>query len=109
MEKTHQESRVSNKTISNLFFLEMQYICEALNKIYFDYKIGGESRTVEIDEAVISKRKYNAGRMLPEIWGFGGICEETDEIFIQIVQNRKAETLIPLIESSIMPGSINVS
>ena len=47
--------------------------------------------------------------MLPEIWVFGGICVETDEIFIKIVQNRKAETLIPLIESSIMLGSIIVS
>ena len=108
LEKTHQESRISKKTISKLFS-EMQDICEECNKIYFDYKIGGEFRTVEIDETVISKRKYNCGRMLPEIWVFGGICVETDEIFIKIVQNRKAETLIPLIESSIMPGSIIVS
>ncbi|XP_068227373.1 uncharacterized protein [Palaemon carinicauda] len=41
--------------------------------------IGGENKTVEIDETYYSKRKYNRGRELPEQWVFGGICRETKE------------------------------
>ena len=68
--------------------------------------IGGNGYNVEIDETLMSKRKNHAGRVLQEIWIFGGICRETHERFAIQVQARDAATLLPIIQSMILPGSI---
>jgi hypothetical protein len=72
-------------------------------------RIGGPGRSVEIDESVFAKRKYSVGRQVPEQWVFGGICRETKESFLYSVPDRRASTLLPIIEESILPGTIIVS
>lgn len=67
--------------------------------------IGGPRLTVEIDESVFSKRKYNVGRQLPHQWVFGGVCRETKECFLYAVENRTRETLEAVIKESIAAGS----
>ena len=53
--------------------------------------LGGKGKNVQIDESVISKRKYNRGRtfsylyflsVLKEEWVLGGIEEESRDLFI---------------------------
>ena len=73
--------------------------------ILFFYSIGGEGLSVEIDETINARRKYNKGRISPQCWVFGGICRETKIAFAQIVPNRSSETLIPIIQERIMDGS----
>ena len=71
--------------------------------------IGGPGCTVEIDETMYSRRKYNRGRIYPEQWVFGGICRETGKCFLYAVQNRTRETLFECITANILPGTTIIS
>lgn len=71
--------------------------------------IGGPNTTVEIDESMFSRRKNHVGRVLPQQWVFGGICRETGENFLYAVPDRSANTLIPIIQNSIRPGTTIIS
>ena len=71
---------------------------------------------MEIDETLVVKRKHNTGRILKEIWLFVGIERVSKKRFIVPLQDkndkavpRNRETLFPIIEKYIRPGSIIVS
>ena len=64
---------------------------------------------VEIDESVVAKQKYNLGHLVKEKWVFRGYCSASGEVFLQMVPDRSAATLLPLVEQHIAPGSKIVS
>lgn len=72
--------------------------------------IGGVGVQVEIDETLLVRRKYNRGRIVKQIWLFGGIERVSKRSFIipllEAEERRNEETLIPLIKKYILPGSI---
>ena len=72
-----------------------------------DTVIGGPGIVVEIDESKFGKRKYHRGHRVEGVWVFGGV-ERTPErkIFAVKVEDRSAETLIPIILRHIRRGSI---
>jgi transposase-like protein len=64
-----------------------------------------EGKTVELDESAFGKRKYHRGRKTKILWVLGGIERGSKKCFLQIVKDRKAETLIPIIQSYVAPGT----
>jgi len=71
--------------------------------------IGGQGVRVQIDESKFGKRKYHRGRRVDGVWVFGGIEEESRKNFLVAVEKRDRETLIPIIQRWIKPGSIIIS
>lgn len=52
-----------------------------------EQQLGGPGIIVEIDEAKISKRKYNKGRILRGQWMFGGIERNSGKVFIVPIED----------------------
>ena len=67
--------------------------------------IGGPNTTVEVDESLFTRRKYHQGRQSPPQWVFGGICRKTRECFMYTAPDRRAATLLPIVQGSIRPGT----
>ena len=67
--------------------------------------LGGIGKKVQIDESVISKRKYHKGRKIKEKWVFGLYNVERKVGVLEFVKNRKKETLLPIIKKYVKPGT----
>ena len=72
-----------------------------------DTLIGGPGIIVEIDESKFGKRKYHRGHRVEGVWVIGGV-ERSDErkMFAKVINNRSARTLLDVISSHVLPGSI---
>ena len=111
LDTLREELRIGSQHTSTDWYQFCRDICGEV--ILDDSKqgIGGEGHTVEIDESKFGKRKYNRGKRVEGQWVFGGIDTETKGIFlIPCPENkRNADTLIPLIERWIKPGTTIIS
>ena len=68
--------------------------------------IGRLNDIVEIDEMIITKRKYKRGILVPLQWVVGRICRRIKKFFIVSVCNRKEVTLLNVIRRHVMPGTL---
>ena len=71
-----------------------------------NFKIGGNNQIVNIDEAVLLKRKYQRGRTVPTVWMLGGYDTLSKKAFLHIVPDRKRDTVIPIIKKYVEEKSI---
>ena len=71
--------------------------------------IGGVGQTVAIDESVVARAKpgNRRGRPVPPQWVFGGVELGTGNFFMQLVSQRDAATLLPIIQRHIRPGPVS--
>lgn len=104
LENTLSECGVNKNTVTNYFTSFRDTVISELTDGP-QPKIGGPNMDVEIDETVISHRKYHRGRFLATIWVFGGICRQTKQVFALIVPDRTAPTLNREISDHIAAGS----
>jgi len=73
--------------------------------------IGGPGKIVEIDETVVTKRKYHRGALrAEEYWVFGGVQrDDHTKCFLIPVKRRDAETLLPILARHIAEGTTIIS
>lgn len=103
------EVDVSLNTVSYYFTL-FRNACDSYVVSCDDvHQIGGPNKTVQIDETLMCRRKYNVGRVLNQVWIFGGICVEDREFFCLVVKDRTKETLSEEIKKYILPGTTIIS
>ncbi len=103
------KSCISSSTISRLHKIFREVCQYGVQKYICSSKIGGQGKTVQIDEAKFGKQKYNRGRLKVGVWVLGGICTETGDIFLVPVEKRNKETLLPIIINHVHPGTTIVT
>nr|XP_047123618.1 uncharacterized protein LOC124806602 [Hydra vulgaris] len=69
-------------------------------------QLGGPGLIVEIDESLFFKRKYNVGHNVEKHWIFGAFDVTSKKGYLRRVEDRTAQTLVPIIQQWVAPGSI---
>jgi len=72
-------------------------------------RLGGKGKFVQIDESKFGKRKYHRGHHVEGQWVFGGIEQDSRKCFLVAVEKQDEQTLLPIIQKWIEPGTIIVS
>jgi len=69
--------------------------------------LSGPGKIVQIDESVMVKAKYHRGHQLhaKQHWVFGTYDPSTKEGHIELVEQRDAATLLPIIQRIVAPGT----
>lgn len=82
------------KMVQNYYNIFREKICKLYNQEFTLIKFDD----AEIDESLFGKRKYNRGRNVKNQWVFG-ICdfENGGQVFFKKIDNRRRETLNPII------------
>jgi len=99
---------ISNDTVTRIFQMLRTLISDNLHEN--PISLGGHGMVCEIDESLISYRpKYNRGHAPDrQIWCFGIVDTSFTPAkgYITMVQNRRRDTLFPIISRVCRPGSI---
>lgn len=109
---------IKSLDISSRTSVDWRSFCSEVTDFWFRNQdsIGGPGIVVEIDETLIVRRKYERGRVLSQVWLFGGIERVRKKKFVVPLvgplgeaERRDKGTLLPLIQKYIRAGSVIVS
>lgn len=67
-------------------------------------RVGGMHQIVQIDEALIGRRKYNRGRVVPGTWVVG-LIDESGQLRLTVTADRSAASLLEICRKHVVPGS----
>lgn len=104
----HQISKFTNMDYKNTSVNWASYIrelfCEYVYRAYQNVTLEGE---IEIDESLFGRKiKYNRGNPTgTRIWIFGMVERASNKLILYPVDDRSAQTLIPIIQKHVRPGS----
>ena len=62
-----------------------------------------------LDESKFGRKRFWRGHRVDGCWVFGGVERESGRVFMEVVEKRDADTLIPLLEKWIKKRSTVVS
>lgn len=100
--------KIKTKIKSKTTIIDWLNFCRDICAEYLNINkpiLGGVMETVEIDEAVLNKRKYNRGRNLKEQWVFGIYEVSSKKCVVVEIPDRKRETLFPIIFKHVLLGT----
>ncbi|XP_065315034.1 uncharacterized protein LOC135923940 [Gordionus sp. m RMFG-2023] len=74
-------------------------------------KVGGPGQIVEMDESLVRKSKYNSDGVLIKkaLWIIGGICPNTDRIFLWATLSRNRETFLDVVRQNVLEGTVIIT
>ena len=106
IEETVLNTKVSRPTVIRVHKMIRDMMCQ-FNRAHRK-RIGGPGLVVEIDECHIHSRKNGVGRIEEgELWWVvGGICRQTREMFVVVVDYRNQGTLSKVIFENVEAGSL---
>jgi len=67
-------------------------------------QIGGPGHLVQVDESVITKRKYHRGKRVRERWTIGCYDILLKGVVVVHVPNRSADALLEVVTNHVLPG-----
>ncbi|RUS79722.1 hypothetical protein EGW08_012530 [Elysia chlorotica] len=109
----NHKTAIENLDISSTTSVDWRSFCGEVKDSWVteEEAIGGDGVEVEIDKTLIVRRKYERGRVLSQIWLFGGIERQSKKRFVvpltgDVGEKRDKATLIPLIQKYILKGSV---
>jgi hypothetical protein len=106
------ELDLTDKTVTHWFRLFRKVCVYFFEQIASDEILGGPGLVVEIDESLLSRRKYNRGRLVSKRWVFGAIERRNDgqyRSFVEFVEDRREATLVEIILRRIAPSTTIIS
>ena len=69
------------------------------------FLFGGPGCIIEIDESVVTKRKYNRGKRVVSKWVLGIYDKSRKFGLVRYVEKRDQKTLIPIIQKHVLRGT----
>jgi len=107
--KASYHCQVSNHTAIE-FYQKMREIC-FITVQHDKFQIGGSDDIVEVDETHMYTRKYHVGRLLQQrqVWVFGGKSRKTGDSFVVQIENKRKDTLWPLMQEYISQDTFIMS
>ena len=107
-----KEVGVSVRTVSR--YTEKLLVASVILLQQHSRKLGGPMRIVEVDECLLSRRKYGRGRRKDQYWVLGGVerprhPDEQPGMFLVSIPDRTRETLESMIQRWILPQTIIIT